>query len=412
MKLQFISFAATFIVLASCSRSGNDTPDVLPDAEPIKLRSALVPKIETDNSFAFDLFKRLYSPEELSNTFVSPLSVSMALSMTLNGAAGETRREMESALKVDGFTAAEINEYCKTLREALLQVDPSTRFSIANSIWTRRGFAVEQTFKNLNRESFAAEIKEADFDNPATLTQINKWCADNTGNKIPAILEAINPDAVMYLINAVYFKAIWKSKFDKQRTLDGVFKGEDGGNQNVKMMRQMQQFGYNSDETAAWITMPYGNGAFSMTVILPHEGKTLNQLVDGLDNQSFKIDDAGLAEVNLQLPRFKTECEYRLEDVLPEMGMRLAFTDKADFSGINQNAEIFISKVIHKTFASIDEEGSEAAAVTAVEMGLTSAGPNDSQPVDFIVNKPFIFMIRENSTGVILFMGAMKKIAE
>ena len=175
-------------------------------------------------------------------------------------------------------------------------------------------------------------------------------------------------------------------------------------------MKQSQQFGYHDDETAGYLTLPYGNNAFSMTIMLPHEGKTLNEAVNKLNDPSFNPGSTGIStQVNLQLPRFTIECRYRLEDILPEMGMKLAFTNNADFTGINGEIPLSISRVVHKTFVSVDEEGTEAAAATAVEAGVTSVGP-DERIVNFIVDKPFIFMIRENSTGVILFIGAMKKI--
>jgi serpin B len=407
MKTRLLLIVA-LVFSAACSQEGNKIPDVLPDAEPITLRAALTPKIDKDNSFAFDLFRHVYQSDKSSNIFISPLSVSMALSMTLNGAVGETREEMEKAMQLAGFSPDEINEYCKTLREALLKVDPSSEFAIANSIWYRTGLKVEDDFLKTNRESFAAEVNEADFTAPATLKRINKWCADNTNNRIPEILDGIPGDAVMYLINAVYFKAIWRMKFDKGLTSDRTFKREDGSMQTVSMMRQVENFNYSDDEVAAYLRLPYGNGAFDMLVALPHEGKTVDELVDHLGEGKFNPKASGLStEVNLQLPRFKTECKYDLKNVLMEMGMRSAFAD-ADFSGITRNAPIRISRVIHKTFVEVDEEGTEAAAVTAVEMELTSAGPRP--PVNFIVDKPFVFMIRENSTGVILFIGAIKDI--
>ncbi len=399
-------------LLWACSNDDKGK-ETLPDAKPIELRAELVPKIKQDNLFAFDLFKQVHLSDESDNIFISPLSVSMALSMALNGAIGETREEMEKTLRISGFSINEINEYCKTLREALLKVDPSTEFSIANSIWYRSGFPVESDFLRANRTSFYAEVNDADFSDPSTLTRINKWCADNTRNRIPKILDQISEQAVMFLINAIYFKGIWRSEFNKDQTFAGDFFHENGTKQTVQMMKQTGYFKYYADNVADYLTLSYGNGAFSMRVLLPVEGKTVEDVINQLNPQSwYSSFNGSIAKINLQIPRFKAECTYKLEEkVLPEMGMRIPFSQYADFTGIYKGGDIAISKVVHKTYLSVDEKGTEAAAVTSIEIDITSSGPNvPEHSIDFFVNKPFVFVIQENSTGAILFIGSIKSI--
>lgn len=389
------------IFFGACSENNSEDPSIVKGK--IQLKAGWEQKVVQDNDFAFDLFKTTCKFENESNVFVSPLSVSMCLSMVLNGANGETRAEMEKALHVAGFSPDDINDYCKTLREALIKVDPSTEMAIANSIWSRLGFPVKSDFLQVNKLNFNAEIKEADFNDPNTLKQINGWCAKNTNNKITEIIDYIPGDAVMYLINAIYFKGIWCSKFKESNTSDRNFYTEKGVKQ-VKMMSQKSEFNYASDENADYLELPYGNKSFSMITMLPREGKTVDDVILNLNQDSWSaaLENMYSVEVNLQLPRFKTECKYMLhEEILPSMGMELPFGPGADFSGIS-DVSVFISRVIHKTYLEVNEKGTEAAAVTAVEMKESSAGLG---PRNYIVDKPFVLAIYEKSTGVILFIG-------
>ncbi len=412
MKKHLIYFTVV-LFYASCSDNNADNTGKTPldQAKPIELRSSLVAKIEQDNTFSFDLFKQAYQTEKNDNIFLSPLSISMALSMTLNGANGETQEEMKNALRISGFSIEDINDYCKSLREGLLKVDPTTELFIANSIWYRQGFTVENSFLQVNRDYFNAEINERNFSSPATLKEINQWCADNTKNKITEILDNISGDAVMYLINAIYFKGIWQSEFDKKQTSDDTFYNEDGIKRLVKMMKQSGEFNYYEDNFTRYLTLPYGNEAFSMRILLPTEGKNIEDVINNLNNESWnKSMILGKSKINLQMPRFTAECKYDLEKkILPAMGMNLPFSSLADFSGISKNSNLLISKVTHKTYLSVDEKGTEAAAVTSVEVELT-AYPNPQKPIDYIINKPFIFVIQENSTGAILFIGTIKNL--
>jgi len=401
----YFLFLASLLSLIACSSDNDGDPDVLPPAKPIVIKSEFNNKLQNGNQFAFDLFKATYKFEDKENIFISPLSVDMALSMTWNGAEGETKKEMQTALRNEGYTSENINEYNQFLREALTGVDPTTRIAIANSIWSRQEFNVQKNFIDVNKLYYNAEVQSVDFSSPETLTKINNWCANNTNNKIPEIIEEIPNEAMMFLINAIYFKGIWASQFDKKDTSDGQFKAGDGQVQNVKMMSQKSDLPYTEDLNCRYLEMPYGNGAFSMVVVLPQDGKNINDVTHALTNTTWKdaMDRLSECRVNLRLPRFKIECSYRMEqNILPEMGMKQPFqAGVANFSGINPNIDLYISNVIHKTYVEVNEEGTEAAAVTSVGIYTTST----PRPVDFIVDQPFVFAIREKSTGAILFIG-------
>ena len=386
-----------------------DEPEVqLKDAGAIPLKVGMEKRVQQDNAFAFDLFREVIAANNAEkNIFVSPLSVSIALGMTWNGAVGDTKTEMETALKMSGMTQNEINEYYQIMLSALPEVDPSSVLNIANSIWYKAGYPVKPAFLQVNQNYFDATVRELNFAKPEALKTINDWCAEKTNQLIKEPLDNIPGDAVMYLINAIYFKGIWAKMFDAKHTSVKNFNAEGGKTVQVDMMQQQDTFAYRSDAVAQYLDMPYGNKAFSMTVILPHEGKTTDDVLSTIDTEQWNATLAGMAsrEVQVYLPKFKTKGKYELKEPLKKMGMVKAFSDEADFTDI-ADARLQISRVIHSTYCDVNEKGTEAAAVTIVEIR------DVSMPVIpvFNANRPFVFVIREQSTGVILFIGKMGQV--
>jgi serine protease inhibitor len=342
---------------------------------------------------------------------ISPLSLSMALAMTWNGADGETKAVMQKVLKLDGYTDQEVNEYYEKLREALLKTDPSTKLAIANSIWTNKNIKIKDDFIRLNNEYFNSTVESVDFSDANSVKLMNKWAADNTNNLITHVLDKTNPNALMYLMNALYFKGIWTSEFNSRNTSSKPFYSEDGQTKNVDMMHQKSSFNYNENQTMQIVELPYGNQAFSMIVLLPKEGNKLADVTQELQNSNSwgnLVSGLRSTQVDLYLPKFKTEYSRVLNDVLEKMGMGIAFEPgAADFSRMT-DADAFISFVEQFTYINTDEVGTEAAAVTVVGIELTSYQPD--RTATFNANRPFIYIIRENSTGSILFMGAVKYI--
>jgi len=391
------------ILLAGCSNVNEPAPIIITeDAKPLLLRIGLEKRVAQDNAFAFDLLKKTIEDSKETNVFVSPLSVSIALGMAWNGANGHTKTEMGTALKMSGLTVADINEYYKVMQTNLPIIDPTTKLNIANSLWYRTNFPVKTDFLKVNYDYFNAEVRELDFAQAWAKDTINNWCSSKTNKLIPTIIEKISQDAMMYLINAVYFKGIWRNKFDKKATTERDFTNELGNTVKVNMMYQKDTFGYYSDAIAQYLDMPYGNKAFSMTAILPQNNKTIADVLNNLtlENWNNTLSNLIEREVILSFPRFKVENKFTLNQVLKNMGMPLAFTEFADFSNIS-DINLMISEVLHKTYVTVDEEGTEAAAVTSIGFETTSM---PDYPI-FTVDKPFIFVIREKSTGVILFIG-------
>ncbi len=335
--------------------------------------------------------------------------MSIALGMAWNGANNDTKKEMEEVLNMSGMTVDGINEYYQIMQSTLPKVDNKTKLNIANSIWYRTGFQVKKDYLDVNKEYFNAEVKELDFAKAWALDTINNWCARKTNNLIKKPLDQISGDAMMYLINAIYFKGVWANKFDKKETRVRPFTNEKNVQSDVNMMQKTDTFAYTSDEIAQYLDMPYGNGSFSMTVVLPKEGKTTADVLKNLtvENWNKTLGNLITQKVEVKFPRFKIQNSYEMKDMLVSMGMVKAFSNFADFSGIS-DFKLFISRVIHSTYCEVNEEGTEAAAVTIIEFELTSMPMN---PV-FNANRPFIFFIREKNTGVILFaakMGGVEK---
>lgn len=365
--------------------------------------------IKSDNEFGLELFQEVVSRDpEAVNVFVSPTSVALALAMTYNGANGETKTAMENALRKQGFTTEEINTSYKSLMDALMSVDPKVILEIANSIWYDVDFTVLPEFVSTNQDFYDAEVRSIDFGDPGAPGIINEWVSDKTHDKIKKIIDQIPADAVMYLINAIYFKGIWQYEFKEENTSDGPFYLNNGSPVTVPVMKQTTTLRYTSNDLFSMAELPYGQGNFSMLVLLPQTSFSTNDIVDSLTpgNWDFWISTLAEKNVDLQLPKFTFEYKNQLNDELEAMGMGVAFTDTADFSKINGTGGLFISKVLHKSFVEVNEEGTEAAAVTAVEVSLTSfPGPEYTA---FHVDRPFLFAIRETSTGAILFIGCVQ----
>jgi serpin B len=397
-------FAGIMCVMISCNDSKNVNQVVKP-YEPIDLTASQTQQVSADNSFAFDLFKTVNQSENGNNFFISPFSVSQALGMVYNGAAGATKTAMETTLRRNGFSADEINAYYKKLADGLLGADPSTQLKIANSIWTRNNLPVLQSFYDVNTTYYGAKAQSLDFSQSSSKDIINNWCSQNTNGKIPSIIDQISNDVMMYLINAVYFKGIWKSQFKTSDTFNGSFAAATGS-VSVKYMKQENTFNYFGNDSVQCAELPYGNGAFSMVVVLPASKYSVDQIANKLNGSTWKSWLEAMRSTNLhvELPKFKLSYKTVLNDALMQMGMGVAFSDFADFSKIVNGGGLAINCVLHKTFVAVDEEGTEAAAVTAVEMGYTAANPTTTP---FIVNRPFLFFIKEKSTGTILFAGKM-----
>jgi serine protease inhibitor len=387
------------MILASCSKT---TDSNLPsDPVPINLTADQSSLVKSGNDFAFDIFKKvLAKSSDSQNILISPLSISCALSMVLNGAAGTTRDSMLKALRVTNLSTDMINSSWKNLTAALLTVDKRVSISIANSVWSEKNFDVKIPFKEILTDYYNAEAKSFDISNPVAYQDINSWIEDKTNGLIPNMLSSLEDNTVMLLVNAIYFKGKWKSQFDKANTSGGTFYKSDGTTVEVPMMRKVSDYKIFYGEGFVMAEFPYGQGNFVMDVILPDSQNGINSIVSVLNEDSFNrsVDQLAVRETDLSFPRFKYGFKQQLNSVLADMGMGVAFTDSADFSNIS-DMKLLINKVLHQSFIETNEEGTEAAAATIVDVGTTSMPPS------LKIDHSFLYLIRETTTNSILFIG-------
>ncbi len=362
---------------------------------------------DANTEFGFNLFRELHEEAPAKNVFISPLSVATALSMAVNGARGQTQADMMATLEQNGLSLEQANAGFRQLLTLLPALDPEVQLLVANSIWYRQGFPARQGFLDTNQEFYNSEVAELDFADPQARISINNWVNDNTNGLIESIVdEPISPDVVMYLINAVYFKGAWRHPFDPEFTSPAEFQLEGGGATEVDMMNYGQgSLPYFETELFQAIDLAYADSAFTMSVFLPRPGHTVDEVISQMNNANWQQWTESFVgqELLFSFPKFKMKYEESLVKVLTDMGMGIAFAPGlADFTGI-ADATLNIDEVRHKAVIEVNEEGSEAAAVTSVVFTNTAF---PQIPVMF-VNRPFVFAIRDAQANGILFIGKM-----
>lgn len=364
--------------------------------------------IKGNSAFAFDLFRKTCGSGGTTNLFISPLSVSVALAMTYNGASGKTAGEMADVLGFKGLEMGELNQSMADLTAVLERADSAVQLTVANSLWGRKGFEFRPDFLQRNAAFYRAETQILDFADPGATAVINGWVNRSTRGLIHEIVTQVPQDAVLYLINAIYFKGRWQTAFDPAATRDGPFYLAGGPEKTASMMSRSGSFRYAEGGGVQLVRLPYGRGRMGMYLFLPADAGGLRGFLDGLDDAVFVewISKLATREGDVVVPRFKIEYECGLVPTLKALGMRAAFdASAADFSGMS-DGDLVVSEVKHKAVVEVKEEGTEAAAVTSVEMKATSI----AQPQDyfsFVADRPFFFAIRDDATGTILFMGAL-----
>lgn len=365
--------------------------------------------IEANNQFGFALLHQLRKADSGKNLFLSPASITLALAMTYNGAAGETEQAMAKAMSLGNMSKEELNQAASDLRQNLQHADPKVELTIANSLWARQGIAFKQQFLETNRRYFGAQVSVLDFADPEAPQTINRWVDASTKGKIKKIVDNISPRTVMFLMNAIYFHGKWQKPFDKSLTQEKPFHLANGEQKRVPMMAQTGKFPYLKGENFQMVSLPYGEGRISMVIVLPDEGTSLNEWLESLSAERWKTWTSRLVptEGDLQLPRFGMEYEKTLNDALKALGMAVAFEpDRADFTNMRDERDLYLEKVYHKAIVEVNEEGTEAAAVTSVQVGITSV-QQPRPPFKMVVDRPFFFAIRDTRTGMVLFMGAV-----
>jgi serine protease inhibitor len=357
--------------------------------------------------FTWRLFQETLGEE--GNTLISPTSVYLALAMTMNGAQGDTLTAMKEALASANLSQETINAASRDLTRLLQHQTEKTNVSLANAIWLREQYPVAQPFLQANADYFAAAAQALDFESPQAVNTINGWVKKQTEGAIDSIVEQIDPSTMMYLMNAVYFKSDWQTPFDANSTYDAPFQNSIGET-TASFMHRTDTLSYFISDQAQGVMLPYEDGKYQFFAILPGSSVNVRDYVRELQTGDLTtiLQSMQTGQVMLSLPKFEVAYENRLKDELSKLGMGVAFTPQADFSRMNAQgqSDLLISDVVHKTFCRVDEQGTEAAAVTSVEMRLTSAPMTD---VEIRFDRPFVYGIMDSTSATPLFLGLMEQ---
>ena len=388
------------------------------EVKPVRLTAEQTVFANDNNAFTLNFFQSLNGKMKNRSIVCSPLSITYVLSMVNDGATGTTEQELEQTLGFHKGGIQAVNDYCKNLIDNLPHVDEKVQLNIANAIFVNDKYQLKKQFQQDMANYYDAKAEALDFSSPSTLDRINGWCDEKTRGMIPTILERVEPLTVSYLLNAIYFKAEWASMFEKNETREEVFTTPDGETR-VPLMHQNVYMNYLRNDQYAAVSIPYGNGQWMMTVMLPEDGKTTDDVISSLAASGWSTDflknplrEARRYAVDLKLPRFETAFDTDdaggLIELLMGMGIRRAFDgNSAEIPNMCENGDLYISMMKQKAKIKVNEEGSEAAAVTIAGLNYLSAVADTQEPpkATFHANRPFVYLIHEQSSGVILFVG-------
>ena len=418
MMKTFALMGMTAMVLSACrtarvekaAENGNANWSVNEEVDEsfLILSDAQHEMVNNNNSFAFSLYNKTMG---MNSRVVSPLSVTYLMSMLANGADGETQQQILATLGWAGEgiqqpSLQDINDYSRMLIEKTARLDKAVTVEIANYVAVNKEFKLNSKFQKSVERDYKAGVESLNFTSPSTLKRINDWCNDRTHGMIPSIINELDPDAVSYLMNAIYFNGTWKDKFSKEETKQEMFRGYTRDIQYVDMMHRHSEYFYADGDGYSAVSIPYGNGAFRMTVILPSEGSFLRDVMASMDGGKFQALQRSMEKCNvdLKIPRFTTEVDLPLNDIISALGAPLIFSPQADFSQFARG-DFYVSKMFQKAKIEVSEEGTKAAAVTAAIMMMSAVRPEKKRNVVFHADSPFAYIISENSTGSIYFMG-------
>ena len=418
MKKTFNNIALTatvLLALSACSSTkkisdnksndiGSMTIEEEIDPEFMVLSDAQYDLVKRNNNFALNLFSEM---KGVGSNVVSPMSVTYLMAMLANGAEASTREEIMTTIGAKDFDIDEMNAFYAYLIRRAKTADKQTTLNIANYIALNKEFKLKKKFASTIADSYQGAVESLDFTNPESTKRINGWCSEHTNNMIPTIIDQVEPSAVAYILNAIYFNGTWTDKFDKNNTKKEQFNGYTRDIMYVDMMHRNAKYYYTSNDVYSAVTLPYGSGAYSMTVILPNEGKFITDLTKTLNADTIASLRRNMEEclVDLKLPRFTTEMKLPLKGIVAKLGAPSMFdATRADFSSF-ANGNVYVSEMLQKAKIEVSEEGTKAAAVTMGMVKLTSMRPQEPRRVDFHCDRPFVYMIQDNYTGAILFMG-------
>ncbi|MBO6082667.1 MAG: serpin family protein [Bacteroidales bacterium] len=391
----------TLFPFFGCAKPGN------PDRKPIDLNDEERVYAEAGNDFAFRFLAQIDAADP-NDWFVSPVSLQFLLGLVLDGARSETADEICQTLGYPAGQSESIDAYCRKMLSCLPNLDKATKLKLANAIFFNQKMSIKAPYRKRVEKAYDAEVQSLDFyQKPASLRAINGWCSRQTNGLIPAVLDDVSPDMFAYLLNALYFKGTWMYPFKKRYTEDRTFTLESGQKKEIPMMAKERNFSYTENDACQVVRLPYGNGAYSMVVLLPKKGHTVSEVITTLDAESWKALRNRMSShtpVDLWLPPFEAKYHVKLNDILCTMGMPRSFCSMADFKDMSDDA-LWLSFVQQDAVIKVDEEGTEAAAITSAGMVGATAVAGPPRIIIFHCDHPFLYLITESSTGAILFAG-------
>lgn len=395
-------------LLTSCKMSDqaqkSDSFSQTKEVETLSLSESQRAFIQKNNDFALNLFRQT---SKFDSKVISPISVSFLMGILANGADENTYQEILKTLGAENYSVDDLNQTNRLLIEKSGLLDPATKLNIANYIAVNNTFKLKGDFIKNVEHFYNAQTESMNFASPQTLKRINSWCKKQTDNMIPKIIDSVDPNAVSYLMNAIYFNGAWSDKFDKKETHEENFRGYTRNIQRVEMMHRNDKYRYASNDAYAAVEIPYGNGAYTMTVLLPNTDKSTEDILKDINAKTLTDLSNNMEDciVDLKLPKFCTETDLTLNDIIAKLGAPSMFlAGSANFKKFS-DGNFFISKMFQKAKIEVSEEGTKAAAVTAAVMVAMSLQPVEPRRVEFHANRPFVYFIRESNSGAIFFMG-------
>ena len=400
-------------MLLSCDDDDKNVKYMLPPAATIQMTAEQKAMVEKSNDFSFNLFREVYRQHQTESQgqksmFFSPMGATFMMGMLAEGAEGETQREILKTMCLDEATAREVSQMCEVLIDDVPEADRQVTLKIANAIYTNKDYNLKKEFKKCMDEYYDADVRSLDFSKAESLNAINNWAKDKTNGKIQKIIDRLSPDAVAYILNSIYFNAKWTNQFDREDTKTETFMTEGGEARQTEMMNNNAIVACAANDVMSMVCLPYGSGTvWNMYVLLPNEGKTVDDVLGSLNTESWMNVCKGLKNMrlNLKMPKYSTDNIIDMKTALAAIGMTKAFSPNAEFGKITDSKNMYISSMAQRAQINVTEEGTEMVAVTTGDLLSLGGGADIFGNGEFFANRPFVYIVAENNTGAIFFAG-------
>lgn len=400
-------------MLLSCDDDDKNVKYMLPPAATIQMTAEQKAMVEKSNDFSFNLFREVYRQHQTESQgqksmFFSPMGATFMMGMLAEGSEGETQREILKTMCLDEATAREVSQMCEVLIDDVPEADRQVTLKIANAIYTNKGYNLKKEFKECMDEYYDADIRSLDFSKTESLNAINNWAKDKTNGKIQKVIDRLSSEAVAYILNSIYFNAKWTNQFDREDTKTETFMTEGGEAHQTEMMNNNAIVACAANDVMSMVCLPYGSGTvWNMYVMLPNEGKTVDDVLGSLNTESWMNVCKGLKNMrlNLKMPKYSTDNIIDMKTALAAIGMTKAFSPNAEFGKITDSKNMYISSMAQRAQINVTEEGTEMVAVSTGDLSTLGGGADIFGNGEFFANRPFVYIVAENNTGAIFFAG-------